>query len=370
MFRPHLLKSMNGYFVSIYKVFGFAVLTSLVLGMGAFLVTNVFFMLNRSWIVPIILTPSHDRVVQTRVNYMEQTFQADKLRNERTAMEAQLQHIKRAIRLHEQFEANFVKALASEERQKRERLARLSKLGKELGASAKAGAGSAKTYAQMTEKQLEKQYSARLIAQEDLIKGRYLVNQLAVSDVIQKERYEDVVDKIKAADAEVKAQAEANRALSKGELDAARATPELGVLLREQQYLSAEIARSELESRVIPLEQQLATINRLLGEHEQLLTQLSASPYVRAAKEPVTIAFVSYDNLPEVKVGSHVLGCYLSFVLCKKTGKVVKILDGEVTARHPMTNRDVRGVMVEIALQDAKWAERSSLMLNHAPLLL
>lgn len=376
------VRRLNGWVVSTYKIFGFGVLLSLVFGMASFLAVNLFFMLNHSWIVPVILSPNQDRVVTTNVNFIEQIYQTDKLRTEKAATEAELAHIRHAMALHEQFQANFAKALAVEERQKLAKLRRLSGLSKELDAATRAIEASNRGVRDITKKQLADQYSARLIAQDELIKGQHIVNQMATLDLSQREKREEIQDRIREMDSDVRAQAELNEVLGDGQPGVGTATAGKGigtkertvfsidVLMREQQYLQSEIARSELASRVAPLELQLDKIGSLLAEHEKMLAALRNSPYVRASKEPVTIAFVSYDNLPEVQMGSSVFGCELGFVLCRKTGTVTKILDGEVTSRHPITNRDLRGVMVEIQLADARWAEKPALMLNHAPLLL
>jgi hypothetical protein len=385
MLRLRLFKSLNTWIVSLYKVFGFGVLVALFLGMTSFLTANVFFMFNRSWIVPIILSPNNDRVLSANVAYMEQRLQADKLRTERTSIESQLTHIRHAIKLHEQFQANFVRALQVEEQTKLVKLKRLADLGRAVAANSKGLQGAAKRYKELTKQELDEQYSKRLIAQDDLIRGKYLVSQLDASDLTQKEKNDDLLERIEATRSEIRAQSESNDVIIRSQVktgevkmldperfDGTRKDLNIDVLMREQQYLSAEIAKSELASRIAPLEMQLAKMDELLAEQDKMIARLDDSPYVRVAKEgaPVTIAFVSYENLSQAKPGAKVLGCYLSFVVCQKAGTVSRVIEGEVTARHPMTNRDVRGVMVEIQLADNRWAEKAALMLNRAPLLL
>jgi hypothetical protein len=50
-------------------------------------------------------------------------------------------------------------------------------------------------------------------------------------------------------------------------------------------------------------------------------------------------------------------------------GRVITTLDGEVAVKHPLRSELVRGLMIEIDLDEASWAEEKALYLGSAPLL-
>jgi hypothetical protein len=51
-------------------------------------------------------------------------------------------------------------------------------------------------------------------------------------------------------------------------------------------------------------------------------------------------------------------------------GSVARILDGEVTRKHPIRNLVLRGAMLELELEDADWAQKDLLHLGDAPFFL
>jgi hypothetical protein len=202
------------------------------------------------------------------------------------------------------------------------------------------------------------------------------------SDLNQKERLMELKEKLEQAEQELRAQRESREILSARNKELESATlldPEMlakerrnvsfDSLQKEQQFIAAEITKSELLSRLGPLEIQVQEMDRIMAEHQALLKNLSDSPYIAAARSSVTVAFVSYDNLPQVREDSAVIGCYLGIIFCRKAGVVEKIYSGEVVTKHPISNRDVRGVMVQINLDDRGWATERSLVVNRAPLL-
>jgi hypothetical protein len=68
-----------------------------------------------------------------------------------------------------------------------------------------------------------------------------------------------------------------------------------------------------------------------------------------------------------VKKGDPVYGCAFSLVWCKEVGTVVNVLEGEVAAKHPLLNRDMRGLMAEIKLTEERWGEELAFYVGSAP---
>ena len=56
--------------------------------------------------------------------------------------------------------------------------------------------------------------------------------------------------------------------------------------------------------------------------------------------------------------GTPLYGCLIGVVWCGRVGRIVDRLPGEVVFNHPFHNRAVRGLAVQVDLDDARWAER------------
>lgn len=81
------------------------------------------------------------------------------------------------------------------------------------------------------------------------------------------------------------------------------------------------------------------------------------------------MAFVPYDNIENVEAGESLYGCSLGLFWCTRVGSIARILNGEVTRKHPIRNLILRGAMVEIELGDPRWARKELLHIGGAPLL-
>jgi hypothetical protein len=385
MLSPKYIRLFNRWIVSTYKIFGFVVLISLVVGMAGYLTINAFFLFNRTWIAPAILNPQHEKVIQVSLSYMDQLHKFERLRTERIAIEAELRHIEYAIRLQEEFQHNFVKALSRDSRRLAEKFSRLKNLQNQIKPvdSTEVIDNSAAQKIAADINQLSQDFEQRVISRDELLRTQQALRQIQFSEIHQKERVGELKENTLALNEELRARAEAQAILverlrqHKAAAESAsetiktqRRAVSLESLEREQQFLQAEITKSQLQARAVPLRAQLQEINENISKSENILKTMKSSPYVAASTQPVTIAFVSYENLPQVREGSKVLGCYLTFLFCKTAGKVSRILSGEVTAKHPLFSRDYRGVAVELELADNEWAKERALIVNRAPFLL
>lgn len=97
--------------VRLYKLLGFAALSAILIGLIAFLTVNAFYMFNRTWIRPVILTPTHERVLQSHDSLTRAQRAHDDLVNERAELEAELVNIGAMIEINSKFETEFAAAL-------------------------------------------------------------------------------------------------------------------------------------------------------------------------------------------------------------------------------------------------------------------
>jgi len=236
--RPRFWHAVQPSIVKIYKVAGLVALSAILLGLVGFLVVNIFYFFDNTWVRPVVLSPVHQKVVEASTQLADAKLRANQLDTEKLEIEAQLAEIDRAIAIDDKFIA-------------------------EIGSS-------------------------------------------------------------------VDAPQTAEQWLLRRELDRARLDKENAL------------------GRRPPLSQRLANIQLRKAEQDAVVKRLEGSPYLRAVNNKVVLAFVPYQNLRNVKLGTKLYGCAWGLVACRNVGKVTAVLEGEVQDVHPHDETVQRGVMVEI----------------------
>lgn len=241
---PRMRLTIQPLIVKVYKVAGIVALGAILLGLILYLINNVFYFFDNSWVRPVILSPSHDKVVAASADLSAAQQQVDALEIERdqaAARKAKLERSKTAALAFVEENSDVVTAA-----------------GKSLGA------------------------------------------------------------------------VEARRSLQLAELEAKAATDDLAVVERELANLDTSIAAAR------------GTVERL-----------SSSYYLKARGQKIVVGFVPYENLSTASPGTALYRCSWGLINCSEVGKVLSVLDGEVSERHPEKDRVLRGVMIEMQLSDA-----------------
>jgi hypothetical protein len=91
---------------------------------------------------------------------------------------------------------------------------------------------------------------------------------------------------------------------------------------------------------------------------------------LRAVKNKVVLAFVPYQNLVNVKLGTKLYSCAWGLVFCSRVGRVTATIDGEVQNTHPHDDSIQRGTMVEVELTNPAAEGESVLFAGGKPLWL
>ena len=151
------------------------------------------------------------------------------------------------------------------------------------------------------------------------------------------------------------------------ESSASNGTPTTELLLLEKELVRSTLEAQRAEETRDALKETLAALDRSIAQHAQLLDTIRKSPWLRATERNVTVAFVPYDNLDEARPGEPLYGCALQLVWCKRVGVITEVYEGEVQARHPARNAELRGVMVEIELDDGRWVREAILHAGGPP---
>ena len=104
-----------------------------------------------------------------------------------------------------------------------------------------------------------------------------------------------------------------------------------------------------------------------LVSQQAALDRLKANFYYRARNEKVVVGFVPYANLDAARPGATLYRCKWGLVRCSAVGKVINVLEGEVTDHHPHNDALKRGVMVELQLTDSSTGQESVLFAGSRP---
>lgn len=238
--------------VKIYKVAGLVALTAILIGLIGFLVVNVFYFFDHTWVRPIVLSPTHQKVVESSTQLADAKLRNSQLDTEKIEIDAKLAEIERTV-------------------------ASVDKL---------------------------------------------LAEAPATPDWDTKAELEDL-----------------------------------------------RLKKDNAIGTKAPLAQRLESLKLRKADQEAVVKRLEAAPYLRAINNKVVLAFVPYQNLRNVKLGTKLYACAWGLVACSNVGKVTAVLDGEVTEQHPHDESIQRGVMVEIAVSSAAAGE-SVLFAGSKPLWL
>src|SRR5215468_2939966 len=240
--RPRFWIALQPSIVRVYKIAGLVALTAILVGLIGFLIVNIFYFFDHTWVRPVVLSPNHHRVVEASNQLSDAKTRASQLTGELGTLEERLAANERAIAADDKFVT-------------------------ELG----------------------------------------------------------------------------------GSVDAPR-TPEQWLLRRE-----LERTKLDKENKVgerAPVGQQIEQQKLLIKAQEAVVNRLAQSPYLKAIENKVTLAFVSNQNLRNIKIGTPLYGCIWGLVWCHKVGTVKAVLDGEVQDIHPHDETIQRGVMLEVDVSD------------------
>jgi hypothetical protein len=254
---PRFWVAVQPSIVRLYKVAGLLALTAILIGLLGFLVVNIFYFFDHTWVRPVVLSPTHQKVVEASTLLADARLRASQLDTEKVEIEAELNEIDRSV------------------------------------------------------------------VTDDNILGTLGA----------------VADAHKAPD----------------------------------QWLAVEKAKLDKANQIgkrQPLKSRQDGLDARIKDQDEVVHRLEASPYLRAIKHNVVLAFVPYQNLKNVKLGTKLYACAWGLVFCSRVGKVTATITGEVQDIHPHDESIQRGEMVEIELSTPSAEGESVLFAGGKPLWL
>jgi hypothetical protein len=347
-FLRRLKGNMNKSFLFLYRVTAIVVLYGVLLGVGGYLFLQGFYLVNHSWIVPSIVSPSNDAVLQMTSQMVTNKQMLETLTLDRNRLQESLDSMKA------------------------QRLA-LIRLDSDLSTA----------YQRKNQEDATAGGDLKALIQQkrqDITKTRPVMNDVAtVEDRISKDLEAGLITKGDAAIERASLTQLANTYTDNRVAE---------VLLRDnvRQKTTKDIDSLEILSKQADLKSQIvqAAINISIGEQQltsdqkqidglvKAMRQIDQSPFYMAvqAEDDVKFAFVPYDNEQGVEVGDPVYDCYLNMIGCRQVGTIKVMFSDEQKVTHPLFKTEVRGFMVQLDLTELDSAKSKTLFVGHKPLFI
>ena len=340
--------------ISAYRLLGFSILTIIVVVLVGYITTTAFFYVSDSWVVPMAVTPNDEKVVSLQAQLSTQQDQRDRIADE-------LNQAERAIVAQQTFQAEFEKAIRGDLAARRATLEKWRNLASTAAGTRAAIQSQNAAYAGAARKRMKAEYAAGLIDRDGMLSGKFQLAQISSSNLSLAERQAEYETRA----AELEATARSLDAILTNSDDDGEVGLSYEVLQIKQQY---ETSRLELAKAV----EQRDSLKTSLARQDKIVQALERSAYLRAIDDQATVAFVPYGNLADVKKGEPLYKCKLTMVICFRVGEVLDVIPGEVQFRHPHRDKNLRGQLVEMKLDDddADAAMEEHLFVGGKPFLL
>jgi hypothetical protein len=351
---------LNKLVVSSYKFMGFAILGTILLGLASFIATNLFYIFNESWVTPLQLSSTDPRVLQLSSQYAAEKAARDGVATQRLEFASRLSDAQRIVVSEGRFQEAFDEAMKADLEDRSGQLAEFKHLIASLQHTRREVTAANRAYTAVSKDELQQEYAARLIDKDERTKGGYELAEIQGANLSLHEKNVEI-------DARV---TDLKRQVASLQMAGAHAEGAMSyeILHMRHEYEQSVLASKKAADDADAMTKSVAMFDKTLAEYDAQLARIEKAPYVQAADKSVTTAFVPYDNIAAVETGDTVYRCAVAFLFCSKAGTVAEVLDGEVIGKHPLHNRDMRGVLVRLQLDDPKSIEKPVLHLHRKPL--
>src|SRR5262249_27363098 len=103
---PRFWVAVQPSIIRLYKLAGLVALTAILIGLLGFLIVNIFYFFDNSWVRPVVLGPTHQKVVEANHQVADARLRLSRLETEKLEIDAQLAEIERPVAVDEKFLAD------------------------------------------------------------------------------------------------------------------------------------------------------------------------------------------------------------------------------------------------------------------------
>ena len=105
--RPRFWIALQPSIVRVYKAAGLVALTAILVGLVGFLIVNIFYFFDHTWVRPVVLSPNHQKVVEASNLLADAKTRASRLSGELGTLEESLAANERSIAADDRFIAEI-----------------------------------------------------------------------------------------------------------------------------------------------------------------------------------------------------------------------------------------------------------------------
>jgi hypothetical protein len=105
--RPRFWIALQPSIVRVYKMAGLVALSAILIGLVGFLIINIFYFFDHTWVRPVVLSPNHQRVVEASNQLADAKTRASRLTGELSMLEEKIAANERGIADDDRFIAEI-----------------------------------------------------------------------------------------------------------------------------------------------------------------------------------------------------------------------------------------------------------------------
>jgi hypothetical protein len=334
------------------RVVSVAALCATVCGVG-YLAKNAYHVATDSFVVPVVLSPDSDLVIQSTLSRATLLSERMKITLQREQLEAEVYAADQAVSELKDLQGSVAKALdwtavmtstqaGSDAKEIEMRRLEHAELASVLTAQEAVVARS------------KKSLDAGLISDAEYIRDENALGPMRVA-ILENERARSVTQ------AQMETVLLTRRALTAGRGGSRMSTPEMLAQQEQLVRVKCDLLKLEAERRTKSTERR--HLDEQLAKLDELIAQLNKRPIFRAIDASTNVAFVPYTQLDGVRTGGKVYECVLGVVSCTEVGRVTEILPGEVIVPDPW-GAMARGQYAVLDLEDQHAARSKTLRIR------
>jgi hypothetical protein len=334
-------------YVNVYRVTAMMALYGMFVAIAGYAALMGFYSLNKSWVAPLLISPSNDKILSLTAQMVASQQTLDSLNlSTKSLQEARAEMVQRRgvlQNLNQQLET----AAAQQKSDNISSGQELSRLALQKHADLRSTQAMLSDIDQ-SESEVERNLTAGLITRSEALAQKTTLAQF-------RNAYTD------AQVSEIMLKDSARQKMS----------TDLSVVDTMSKAVELRSELAQLDLNIKTGDDQIANNTVQIENIQKAIRTTQGNPYFVAAQSttPVEMAFMPFDNQNAVSVDAPVYDCTLSFVWCRRVGSVSRIFSEEERATNPIFKTDIRGTFIQLDLTEHEAVKSKTLFVGRKPLL-